>query len=388
MAAIRSPSPADSPATRALASVGIIVGDSPVRLWGMTPAERLRRTLARAGVPERQVEEAPAGGSALVLRGDWVFDESLVRALAARPGLALAASTGEAVAAHVAGPLAATAGRWLQGGDAGAPPPGLVLVGAEALVSDYNVALRKREPAMLVRLTRESAPAVEARMFGGSYKGVTDFVTKHVWPAPAKAVTRQCAQAGITPNQVTLLSAVLTVAAFVLFWRGAFGWGLACAWAMTFLDTVDGKLARVTLTSSKWGNVFDHGLDLVHPPFWWWAWIVGLQAGATPLADPGPVLAVVVAGYVAQRLQEGLFLARHRLEIHIWRRFDSRFRLVTARRNPNLAILTLATAAGRPDLGMAAVAVWTVASFAVHAVQIVQAEAARRRGPIVSWMAG
>ena len=41
---------------------------------------------------------------------------------------------------------------------------------------------------------------------------------------------------------------------------------------MTFLDTVDGKLARVTLTSSPFGNVLDHSLDLIHPPFWYWAW--------------------------------------------------------------------------------------------------------------------
>jgi phosphatidylglycerophosphate synthase len=285
----------------------------------------------------------------------------------------------------VAGADAAAAMRWLEAGDE--PPAGLDRLSAEDLVPPYNVTLRKREPAMLVHLTPQTAPAVEARMFDGSYKGVTDFVTKHLWPTPAKAVTRACASIGITPNQVTMLSAVLTVAAFILFLQGQFAWGLACAWGMTFLDTVDGKLARVTLTSSKIGNVFDHGIDLVHPPFWWWAWIVGVQGGPTPMTYPHPVLAVVVVGYVAQRLQEGLFLARHRLEIHIWRRFDSVFRLITARRNPNLAILTLSVAAGRPDLGMEAVAVWTALSFAVHAVQIVQAETARKSGPIVSWMA-
>ena len=32
---------------------------------------------------------------------------------------------------------------------------------------------------------------------------------------------------------------------------------------MTFLDTVDGKLARCTIASSKLGNIFDHGIDLV-----------------------------------------------------------------------------------------------------------------------------
>ena len=45
---------------------------------------------------------------------------------------------------------------------------------------------------------------------------------------------------------------------------------------MTFLDTVDGKLARVTVTSTKLGNVFDHGIDLVHPPLWYLAWGIGL----------------------------------------------------------------------------------------------------------------
>ena len=50
-------------------------------------------------------------------------------------------------------------------------------------------------------------------------------------------------------------------------------------WLMTFLDTVDGKLARVTVTSSRIGDVLDHGLDIIHPPLWYIAWGVGLPAG-------------------------------------------------------------------------------------------------------------
>jgi phosphatidylglycerophosphate synthase len=370
------------------ARCGSIVGDSDVRLWGMSAAERLRRTFQRAGVDPDATATAP-DELELIVDGEWVFDESLIKALAVRPGTALVSNDGQVVALNVRAADMAVTEAWVDGGaDAAAVPAGLAIVDADTLVPPYNVTLRKREPAMLVRLTAETAPAVEQRMFDGSYKGVTDFVTKHLWPTPAMWVTRQCARAKITPNQVTTLSAVLTVAAFVLFWRGEFGWGLACAWGMTFLDTVDGKLARVTLTSSKWGNVFDHGIDLVHPPFWYWAWIGGVQASLTPMNQPGLVLAIVVIGYVAQRAQEGWFLARHRLEIHIWRRFDSFFRLITARRNPNLAILTLLAAAGRPDIGMELVAVWTVLSFAVHGVQIVQAELARKQGPITSWMAG
>lgn len=224
-------------------------------------------------------------------------------------------------------------------------------------------------------------------MFTGSYKGVTDVVTKYVWPAPALRVTRWCAERGVTPNTVTWISLVLVLLAMAAFWHGWFLLGLAMAWGMTFLDTVDGKLARVTLTSTRLGNIFDHGIDLVHPPFWYWAWIVGLDATGLPLIQAWLVLAVVVAGYVLQRVQEGLFIALFKLEIHIWRRFDSWFRLITARRNPNLILLTLGTLVGRPDLGMLAVALWTVISLAVHTVQITQALVARRGGPLVSWLA-
>jgi phosphatidylglycerophosphate synthase len=370
-------------ASTARAPVGRVVGDSPVGLWGMTSGERLRRTLARAGVSQHDDAEADL----LVLNAEWVFDESLVKALAARPETVLVSAEGRPVGARVPAALADQAIRAVTSGDEAGLPPGLARMGAEALAPAYNAALRKRESPMLLRLTPETLPEIERRMFAGSYKGVTDLVTKYVWPAPALQVTRWCAAAGLSPNQVTFASFLLVLAAFYLFWTGQFGWGLAAAWGMTFLDTVDGKLARVTLTSSKIGNVFDHGIDLIHPPFWWWAWIVGLQSGPTPLAEPGLIIAVVVGGYVLQRMQEGLFIGLFKIEIHIWRRFDSLFRLVTTRRNPNLIMLTLGLLAGRPDLGMLAVAAWTLASIAVHGVRIVQAFLAARRGALGSWMA-
>jgi phosphatidylglycerophosphate synthase len=355
-----------------------IVGRSPVKLWGMTTEERLRRSLVRAG-----------GGAGLVLNAEWVFDESLVRALAARPGVALLAPDSAPVAAHprpgeVDGAVSA-----IEAGAADQLPSSLSRARAEDLVPSYNAALRKREAPLLRRLTPDSLAEIEKRMFAGSYKGVTDLVTKYLWPTPALHVTRWCAQARMTPNQVTFIGFLLVLAAFALFWTGHFGWGLLAGWGMTFLDTVDGKLARVTLTSSKIGNAFDHGIDLVHPPFWWWAWIVGLHAaGWSPPISDALLLILIVGGYVLQRLQEGLFIGLFKIEIHIWRRFDSAFRLITTRRNPNLILLTAGWAAGRPDLGLLAVAAWTLVSVAVHGVRILQALVVSRGKPLASWMAG
>src|SRR6185295_9499511 len=114
--------------------------------------------------------------------------------------------------------------------------------------------------------------ALERHLFDGSYKGITDLVTKWVWPAPARLVTGFCARNGIPPNAVTSMSFALVLLATWLFARADFGLGLVLAWLMTFLDTVDGKLARVTVQSSTFGHFLDHGLDLVHPPFWYLAW--------------------------------------------------------------------------------------------------------------------
>jgi phosphatidylglycerophosphate synthase len=349
----------------------------------MTPQARLGRSFRRLGLAEADLAALPTDASVVLANAAWVFDESLIRALAARPGVVLVQEGGRPVAAHVAAAEAPAAAQMLEAGHT--DRDGWTKLTALGLAGAYNSALRKREPPVLEQLTAATVRSVEKRLFQGSYKGVTDLVTKYVWPAPARVVTRWCALAGITPNQVTFAGFVLVLAALYAFWTGHFGWGLAAAWIMTFLDTVDGKLARVTLTSSKWGNIFDHGIDLIHPPFWWAAWIVGLEAGPHPLQQRSLILAVVVGGYVAQRLVEGIFLSAFKVEMHAWRSFDSFFRLITARRNPNLILLTLACLAGRPDVGMIAVAVWTAISLLVHLVQVLQGATAPR-GSIVSWL--
>ena len=176
---------------------------------------------------------------------------------------------------------------------------------------------------------------------------------------------------------VTAVGAILCVLAFYLFWIGNYWLGVASGFVFMVLDTVDGKLARCTGASSKWGNVFDHGIDLIHPPFWWWAWAHGLAAYGRPLEpiDATMVLWAIVGGYVLQRLIEGVFMRRFGgMHIHVWQRIDSQFRLITARRNPNMVILVAALLFARPDVGLELVAAWTMVSLIFHAVRLAQAE--------------
>jgi phosphatidylglycerophosphate synthase len=357
---------------------GHVVGESALRVWGLPSAVRLARQLAKAGAVTSPADRA------ILLRADWVYDQAIVRGLVSGTRDCALFSDGACVAVNVPATRLDEAAAALAAGSA---PPGVPAVSLPELASSYDDALRKREPPYLMPLRPETLEAVERRVFGGAYKGVTDLVTLYAWPAPARAATRWCARLGITPNQVTFVSLLLVLAALWFFWTGRYGPGLAAAWAMTFLDTVDGKLARVTLQSSPFGNVFDHSIDLVHPPFWWWAWIVGLPAAGFTLSHPSLVLGAIVAGYVLQRLEEGAFIAWLGMDMHVWQRFDSRFRLITARRNPNLLLLTASALAGRPDMGIVAVAVWTVISLLVHTMRLAQAALQRRRAPLRSWLA-
>ena len=362
---------------------GVIVGHSPLRVWALPSEVRLQRQLTRVGA----VDDSSATQRLVLLRADWVYDDALVRGLArSDDDVALVADDGAVVAIGMAATTAraTNAAALLADGQA---PDGARRVTAAQLADGYNDALRKREPPYLMPLNQADLPAIERRIFAGSYKGVTDLVTLYVWPAPARWVTRVCANNGITPNQVTSASLVLVFAAMWLFWTGHFGWGMLAAWVMTFLDTVDGKLARVTLQSSPWGNVFDNSIDLIHPPFWWWAWIVGLPAAGFAYEHASVALTVIVAGYVLQRIEEGIFMACFKMDMHVWQRFDSRLRLITARRNPNLLILSASLLVGRPDVGISVVALWTAVCLVLHALRIVQAAFARRHGPLRSWLA-
>ena len=360
-------------------------GSNHTRLWGLTPRERLARMAAKQGIGFA----SGAGGGPLIANLDFVFDPFWLRFVAERPNHVVTSggvpvlANAEDMEARLEVTLAMREKRPVEA-------PGLTFTAFEESGSVGNEALRKRERPFLGRLTPETVPALERESYFGAYKGVTDILTKYLWPEWALVLTRLAARAGITPNQVSLFGLLLCVAATFLFLDGHYWAGLGLGLVFMVLDTVDGKLARCTLTSSWWGNVLDHGIDLVHPPFWWWAWGVGLAAYGRPL-DPELwrwTLGAILFAYVAQRLVEGAFIALFRIHIHVWRPFDSRFRLVAARRNPNVVILAAFLAAGRPDLGIVAVAAWSVASLLVHLVQLVQGLAARLRGrAVTSWLA-
>jgi phosphatidylglycerophosphate synthase len=353
----------------------------------MDARTRACRLAANAGFECRDAVEP--GRAALIASLDLAWDPAWLTARAARPSSVLTLG-GRPVLAHVPvdGPALAPVAEALARGDMSALDR-LDPVEAETVELSYEE-LRKRDRPFVLRLDPADPEPVERAAYDAAYKGVTDALTLYLWRRPAFHLTRWAAQAGLTPNFVTAVGAILCVLAFWLFWEGHYWLGTLAGFSFMVLDTVDGKLARCTGTSSWWGNIFDHGIDLVHPPFWWWAWLHGLEAYGRPLEPiySTMLLAAIVGGYVAQRLIEGVFMRRFGMHIHVWQEVDSQFRLITARRNPNMVLLVGALLFGRPDVGIELVALWTIVSLIFHAVRMAQATVRSEQGqPVVSWLA-
>ena len=364
-----------------------IVGECGRRVWGLTGAERILRMLAAQGLP---LQSETPGATVLLLRADHIYDLRLLAAMArASDAFQLCAgSPQQVVAARVPRAQVELVSAELTHGSGPTLEALPRRVPAE-LVTGFEERLRKNEPPRVYNIAGADLHALETELFGGAYKGVTDLVTKWWWPALAFRATHVCIRLGLRPNHVTLFGLLLILLATGAFAQGWFGAGLIMGWFMTFLDTVDGKLARVTVTASRFGDYLDHGIDLLHPPFWYAAWGLGVAAQWTQPVPIALALWLMLFSYIGGRLCEGAFqVFAGSFSLFVWRPLDSLNRLITARRNPNLILLTVFWLFGNPAGGLWAVVLWHLASTLFLLQRVLYAIFIRlRRGKLESWLA-
>lgn len=240
----------------------------------------------------------------------------------------------------------------------------------EANFGGFIRKLRRNLPPYILPLRGPAErDAAERFLFRSNYKGSTDLFTKYVYPPLVWRLVRPLAAARIHPNGVTLVSIAMTLAAVPCFAYGYFWTGFALAYGMSVLDSVDGKLARLTFTDSNLGNLLDHGLDLIHPPLWYAAWAIGLAGGdlTSPLMVAGGVLILI---YVLDRLVLKIYSVRFQRGLHTHAPIDAFMRSFIARRNINLPLFTIGYALGLGAEAFYAVVAWQAATLAYHIARV------------------
>ena len=368
---------------------------SKIQLWGLDTGQRLHRQLNEISKTIKDskerfswvdnIEDLPKNGRILIFNGRFVFENRTIQAVIDRPACTLQYES-EIAAAFVEAEQADSVIAHMQDPSRKFPND-LTVINTQDLKS-FDTSLRRSTKPLLEPVSLERKSDLENKLYGNAYRGITDLVTKFVWPRPAKQAVRVCAGLGVTPNMVTTIGLLLVIAACFLFAHQYYAWGLLAGWIMTYLDTVDGKLARVTINSSQFGHLYDHLIDLIHPPIWYIIWggsLVGFS-GAMGLSLDQMNWAIIIA-YISGRIVEGVFPLLGNCEVFTWRPLDAWFRLITARRNPCMIFLTLSILAGRPDWGFIAVTFWTVLTTIVLNLRLVYAAVIRlRHGPLSSWL--
>jgi phosphatidylglycerophosphate synthase len=319
------------------------------------------RVVRNGGAIAQRLAKSAVSRRMLVLDTQTLIDARLYDFVTAQ-SRDLVVQDGDAVAAWIADPsVLDPAARDLRA----AVPSSLPRL-AQAEFPGFIRNLRRTLPFYLFRVTNaEERAKVERFLFWSNYKGSTDFFTKYVYPPLVWVMVRPLARAHVHPNWVTVISIVLTFAAVPLFGAGDFLAGFLCAYGMSILDSVDGKLARLTFTDSKLGNVLDHGLDLVHPPFWYCAWAYGLAQGDVW----SPVFlasTLMLALYVIDRLILKVYPTRFGRGLHTHAPMDGFVRTFISRRNINLPLFTVGYVAGLGIETIYLIVFWQAATCLYH----------------------
>lgn len=121
--------------------------------------------------------------------------------------------------------------------------------------------------------------ALERRLFRDTFKGGLELVAIYGYQPLVRELTRWVSRSFITPNLITSIAVVMRFGAMPLMAAGWLGTGLAFAAVFIILDSLDGKLARMTYRFSDTFDKIDHWGSLPARMGWYVCLAWGLSGG-------------------------------------------------------------------------------------------------------------
>src|SRR5208282_968338 len=208
-----------------------------------------------------------------------------------------------------------------------------------------------------------------------------DYIQRRTLELPARyfdpffenLMVRRLAPTAITANQVTLATTVLGFAVAALYLTGWLRAGVLLAILVEVLDGVDGKLARITRTTSKAGE-YEHILDFFYENSWWLALGRFLSTNGAPSAWIAAW--VMVAFDLTDNIVYSIADVRWGRSVDNATPLLTQFRLIAGRRNIYTWIFLPGFFLGAPAFTFYLAVAWAGVTAAIHAAWCV-AEALR-----------
>ena len=228
---------------------------------------------------------------------------------------------------------------------------------------------RSVRPVFFPAPSLERRPLAENFLRDATQKGVLDFPALVHAPIEKWLVSHLC-RTTITPNQITLGTAVLGLGVTVLYACGHLWAGVLLALVIGVLDGVDGKLARLKAQTTKIGKK-EHDLDYFIETSWWAALAYHFHAtGQIRYA-----YIIFFAFFALHRLERMAIRAVQRRigrNLDDFAPFDRLVRIVAGRRNIYTWLFTFFLVIGAPATGFIWICFWGAASAVIHIFRALQ----------------
>lgn len=177
-------------------------------------------------------------------------------------------------------------------------------------------------------------------------------------------LVRRFAPTAITANQVTVATTVLGFVVAGLYFAGWLRVGVLLAILVEVLDGVDGKLARITRTTLKAGEL-EHILDFFFENSWWLALGRFLSTNGSSFSWPAALL--MVAFDLTDNIVYSIADIKWGCSVDNATPFLSRFRLVAGRRNIYTWTFLPGFFLGAPTFSFYLAVAWAGVTAAIHA---------------------
>jgi len=247
--------------------------------------------------------------------------------------------------------------------DAAAPQTAdLKRVAVSSLPTHWE-AMHGEMPLHLYQVTDEASAKT-------GWKILLDYVQKRTLELPAQYfdptfenfLIRRLAGTSVTANQVTLVTGLLGFVVAALYYAGWLRVGVLVAIFVEVLDGVDGKLARITRTTSRAGE-YEHILDFFYENSWYLALGLHLRH-SSPHALKAALLMILFD--LADNVAYSLMDVRLRLSLDNASPFLARFRLIAGRRNIYSWLFLVGFFLGFPNYAFFLAVVWAGLTAAIH----------------------
>jgi phosphatidylglycerophosphate synthase len=228
---------------------------------------------------------------------------------------------------------------------------------------------RSVRPVFFPAPSPERRPLAEGLLREATQKGVLDFPALVHAPIEKWLVSHLC-RTTITPNQITLGTAVLGLGVTLLYACGYLWSGVLLALVIGVLDGVDGKLARLKAQTTKLGKK-EHDLDYFVETSWWMALAYHFQA----TRQIRYAYVIFFAFFAAHRLERMAIQAVQRRigrNLDDFAPFDRLVRIIAGRRNIYTWLFTFFLVIGTPATGFIWLCFWGVASAVIHIFRALQ----------------